>query len=88
MEGGIMIVNIKLIGANCSNGIKILKNLAKVEREMNVEFHIEKIDSALKEKYHVNVTPALIIEDQMVSSGNVLSDKEIKHYVKQFCLDL
>ena len=41
---------------NCSNGMKILKNLSKVEREV-------------------------------VSTGNVLTDREIKNYVKELCLD-
>ena len=30
MKGGDNIINIKVIGANCSNGMKILKNLSKV----------------------------------------------------------
>ena len=50
MKGGDYIVNIKVIGANCSNGMKILKNLSKVERELDMEFNIEKIDSTYKKK--------------------------------------
>ena len=69
-------------GANCSNGMKILKNLSKVERELDMEFNIEKIDSTYKKKYNINVIPALMIEDKVVSTGNVLTDREIKNYVK------
>ena len=82
MKGGDYIVNIKVIGANCSNGMKILKNLSKVERELDMEFNIEKIDSTYKKKYNINVIPALMIEDKVVSTGNVLTDREIKNYVK------
>ena len=67
---------------NCSNGMKILKNLSKVERELDMEFNIEKIDSTYKKKYNINVIPALMIEDKVVSTGNVLTDREIKNYVK------
>ena len=67
---------------NCSNGMKILKNLSKVERELDMEFNIEKIDSTYKKKYNINVIPALIIEDKVISTGNVLTDKEIKHYIR------
>ena len=63
--------------------MKILKNLSKVERELNLEFNIEKIDSIYKKKYNINVIPALMIEDKVVSTGNVLSDREIKTYVKE-----
>ncbi len=72
---------------NCSNGMKILKNLSKVERELDMEFNIEKIDSTYKKKYNINVIPALMIEDKVVSTGNVLTDREIKNYVKELCLD-
>lgn len=83
MKGGDHIVNIKVIGENCSNGMKILKNLSKVERELDTEFNIEKIDSTYKKKYNINVIPALMIEDKVVSTGNVLTDREIKNYVKE-----
>ena len=83
MKGGDYIVNIKVIGANCSNGMKILKNLSKVERELDTEFNIEKIDSTYKKKYNINVIPALMIEDKVVSTGNVLTDREIKNYIKE-----
>ena len=83
MKGGDYIVNIKVIGANCSNGMKILKNLSKVERELDMEFNIEKIDSTYKKKYNINVIPTLMIEDKVVSTGNVLTDREIKNYVKE-----
>ena len=72
---------------NCSNGMKILKNLSKVERELDMEFNIEMIDSTYKKKYNINVIPALMIEDKVVSTGNVLTDREIKNYVKELCLD-
>lgn len=85
MKGGIVIVNIKVIGANCSNGMKILKNLSKVERELDLEFNIEKIDSTYKKKYNINVIPALMIEDKVISTGNVLNTREIKNYVKELC---
>ena len=83
MKGGDYIVNIKVIGANCSNGMKILKNLSKVERELDMEFNIEKIDSTYKKKYNINVIPALMIEDKVVYTGNVLTDREIKNYIKE-----
>lgn len=83
MKGVDYIVNIKVIGANCSNGMKILKNLSKVERELDMEFNIEKIDSTYKKKYNINVISTLMIEDKVVSTGNVLTDREIKNYVKE-----
>ncbi len=31
------IVDKKVVGTDCSNGMKLLKNLSKVEREMNLK---------------------------------------------------
>ena len=63
--------------------MKILKNLSKVERELDMEFNIEKIDSTYKKKYNINVIPALMIEDKVISTGNVLTYREIKNYIKE-----
>lgn len=39
-----------------------------------------------KKKYSIKVTPALMIEDTIVSEGNVLSEREIKNYIKEHYL--
>lgn len=73
----------KLIGADCSNGMKIIKNLYKVERKVEVPINIEKISANEKEKYGIKVIPTLIFDDQVLASGNVISDRELKNFIKQ-----
>lgn len=73
-----------MIGADCSNGMKIIKNLNKVERELDIPLHIQKISGKDRKKYQIQVIPTLIIENKVVSHGNVLSEREIKNYIKQF----
>ena len=73
----------KLIGADCSNGMKIIKNLYKVEREVEVPINIEKISAKEIEKYGIKVIPTLIFDDQVLASGNVISDRELKNFIKQ-----
>lgn len=77
-------MDIKVIGADCSNGMKIVKNLNKVERELDIPLHIQKISGKDRKKYQIQVIPTLIIENKVVSHGNVLSEREIKNYIKQF----
>ena len=72
----------KLIGADCSNGMKIIKNLYKVEREVEVPINIEKISAKEKEKYGIKVIPTLNFDDQVLASGNVISDRELKNFIK------
>ncbi len=81
------IVDIKVVGTDCSNGMKLLKNLSKVEREMNLKLNIEKIERNLKDRYKIDVIPALIIDGNIVSKGAVLTDREIKRYIKELCME-
>lgn len=73
-------MNLKLLGSDCSNGIKILKNLKKVERELECSFEINEI-SKRDCKKHV-VMPTLILNDEIISEGRVISDRELKNILK------
>lgn len=81
------IVDIKVVGTDCSNGMKLLKNLSKVEREMDLKLNIEKIEKNLKDRYKIDVIPALIIDGNIVSKGAVLTGREIKRYIKELCME-
>lgn len=76
------IIRLKLIGSDSKNGIKILKNLKKVERDLNYSFKIDKINSNDKKRYNVNVIPTLMINDKIISSGNVLTERELSKVIK------
>lgn len=76
-------MNFKIIGADCSNGMKIIKNIYKVEREFEIPFNIERISSKEKEKYGIKVIPTLICDEKIISEGNVITDRELKNFIKQ-----
>lgn len=73
-------MNIKLIGSDCSNGIKILKNLKKVERELNCSLDIDRV-SSLHNKKHI-IIPTLLVNDEIISQGRVISNRELKNILK------
>lgn len=79
MKGGIIIVEVKIIGANCSNGMKLKK---VIERTLdNGDFDINLIlvnDSKAKDKYHIKNIPALVIDGEVKSEGKVLTEREFK----------
>ena len=75
-------IKIKLIGADTSNGIKIIKNINKLQKQLEYPLLIDKIDSTYKEKYNVKVIPTLIIDNVVVSSGNVPSDRELRNIIR------
>jgi len=73
-------MNIKIIGYNCSNGIKLKKNISKInECEINLE--LLEGDEYLN-KYNIKNIPGLIINEKKVSEGKVLNDREILRMIK------
>ena len=75
-------IKMKLIGADTSNGIKIIKNINKLQKQLEYPLLIDKIDSTYKEKYNVKVIPTLIIDNVVVSSGNGPSDRELRNIIR------
>ena len=76
-------MEIKVIGKNSSNRMKLLKNISKVTAngKGNIEVTLLEDEKYLS-KYGISNTPALVINDKVVSQGKVLSEKEITHYIK------
>ena len=76
-------MNVKIIGSESSNRIKLLKNLNKAidSLKMHVTPTIEKDERRIK-NYNITNTPALIINDKVISQGKVLTEKEIVKFLK------
>lgn len=76
-------MNVKIIGGESSNRIKLLKNLNKAidSLKMHVTPTIEEDERSIK-NYNINNTPALIINDKVISQGKVLTEKEIVKFLK------
>ncbi len=70
---------IKVLGSGCSKCKKLEKMVKKVLREENMQAQIEKVEdySAIL-AYGVLTTPALVVNEKLVSQGKLLNSKEIK----------
>lgn len=76
-------MNIKVIGTSSSNRMKLVKNIIKALKELNLNIIPEIIDDNNSLiKYKNKNTPILIINETIVSNGNILSEREIKNYLK------
>ena len=73
-------MNIKIVGYNCSNGIKLKKNIFKIN-ECNIDLELLDGDEYLN-KYDIKNIPGLIINEKMVCEGKVLNDREILRMIK------
>lgn len=75
MEGGISI-EIKVVGSKTHNGIKLIKNIRKINSDINIDVK-EINDVNYLKKYNIKNTPTLIINGNKVSEGKVLTTREI-----------
>lgn len=76
-------MKLKIVGQNSSNRLKLLKNINKAIEELPEDLEMELIEEQEKfSKYQVSNTPALIINDKIISQGKVLNEKEIKNYIR------
>ena len=76
-------MEIKVLGKNSSNRMKLLKNIEKgtSNEKGNIEVTLLE-DEKYISKYGISNTPALVINDKVISQGKILTEKEIKHYLK------
>lgn len=76
-------MEIKVLGKNSSNRMKLLKNIEKgtSNEKGNIEVTLLEDEKYLS-KYGISNTSALVINDKVISQGKILTEKEIKHYLK------
>lgn len=58
---------------------KIIKKVSD-ENKFNVIIN-ELNNTSSKKKYNINMIPAIVIDDKIISQGKILSDKEIKKLI-------
>lgn len=75
---------IKILGSGCRNCVNLKENTELALQELGMEAEIIKIED-FKEivEYGVMSTPALVIDEKVISSGKVLKPKEIAKLLKK-----
>ena len=76
-------MKIKVLGSGCPNCKVLEANTKKALEEMKINANVEKVtDIAKIMEYGVMSTPALVINERVVSYGRVLTSEEIKKLLK------
>jgi len=71
-------VVIKILGGGCRNCIRLAENVETALKETGMEASIEKVeDFQAIMAYGVMSTPALVVDEKVVSTGKVLKPKDI-----------
>lgn len=69
---------IKILGSGCKKCVALAVNAKAAAQAENVEAQIEKVtDFVTIASYGIMSTPGLVIDEEVVSSGRVLSAAEI-----------
>lgn len=75
-------MKIKILGSGCKNCVTLTENTKDAIQEMGIEAEITKVtDFKDIMNYGVMSTPALVIDEKVVSSGKVLKPKDIKEII-------
>lgn len=79
-------MKIDIIGKNSNKKSKLINNLYKSIKQMNLKVHPKIYEYNIDDykNYHVQSTPALVIEDVLISEGEVLSEQEITKFLKLY----
>ena len=70
---------IEILGTGCAKCKKLHEAVEKQAENMGIEYSMEKVEDLSKiMAYGVMMTPALVIDGKVVSSGKLLSAREIE----------
>ncbi len=73
---------ITVVGPGCSNCDKLTKNATQAANELSIEYELKKISDVMEiAATGVLMTPGLIINDKIVSTGKVPSVEAIKTFL-------
>lgn len=77
------ISSIKVLGSGCKNCHILKANVDEALKELGMDISAEYVTDMEKiMSYNILSTPALVINEKVVSTGRVLSVKEIKEIIK------
>ncbi|MGE4571164.1 MAG: thioredoxin family protein [Candidatus Izemoplasmatales bacterium] len=74
---------IKVLGSGCKKCQRLETRIKDVLRKENIEAQVEKVTDMMEiSAYNVLSTPAMVINDKVVSSGKLLENEEISALIK------
>lgn len=79
------IESIKVLGGGCKNCEKLHQNVIDAVAELGIATNVEYItDMAVVMSYNVMSTPIVVVNEQVVSAGKVLSVAELKEILLKY----
>lgn len=77
-------MEIKILGTGCAKCKLLEEAVRKTVAEMNIDANITKIEDIMDiMEYGILRTPGLVIDDEVMASGRMLSVNEIKDFINK-----
>jgi len=77
-------MDIKVLGTGCAKCKAVEKMVKEVLAELNIDAEVEDVkDMAKIMEYKVMMTPGLVIDGKVVSSGHVPSKKDVVRMIEE-----
>jgi len=77
-------MDIKVLGTGCAKCKAVEKTVKEVLAELNIDAEVEDVrDMAKIMEYKVMMTPGLVIDGKVVSSGHVPSRKDVMKMIEE-----
>lgn len=74
---------VKVLGPGCAKCKKLTENAELAVKELGTECSVEKVtDMGEIVSFGILMTPALVVDGEVKSSGRVLSPEEIKQFLE------
>jgi small redox-active disulfide protein 2 len=75
-------MNIKILGTGCARCHQLEKTVKETVKELGIDATVEEVKDFNKIlAYNVLITPGLVINEQVISSGNVPTKAEITQLI-------
>lgn len=75
---------LKVLGTGCPRCVSLAENAEKAARELGIDYVLEKVtDLDAIMSWGVMMTPALVIDGKVVSSGRLLSPGQIRELLEK-----
>ena len=75
-------MEIKILGTGCSKCKSLEEITRKVVKDNGIDATITKVEDIVEiMKFNIMVTPALVVDDKVVSKGRIPSVNEIKQFL-------
>jgi small redox-active disulfide protein 2 len=77
-------INIKILGIGCPKCRKLEEKVKEVVSANNITAEVEKVtDVKDVMKYNIMMTPGLVINEKLKSSGNIPKDEQILNWINE-----